>query len=112
MNATAKYDNYFFNIALAYGGREEIIHAIQQIADDIKKGNLKVDSRRTLQLRPYTGTHALSCCAWIRPIRSSVTHTTRRLRMAFVFTSEYSIWPIRVQATSDEIRTPTRRTRD
>ena len=37
MDSTKNYDNYFFNIALAYGGREEIIHAIQKIAKDVKK---------------------------------------------------------------------------
>ena len=56
MDATAKYDNYFFNIALAYGGREEIIHAIQQIAGDVKKGSLKVDdiSQKTVSSYMYT----------------------------------------------------------
>ncbi len=56
MDATAKYDNYFFNIALAYGGREEIIHAIQKIAGDVKKGSLKVDdiSQETVSSYMYT----------------------------------------------------------
>ena len=42
MDATKEYEDNFFNIALAYGGREEIIQAIQQIADDVKKGNLEL----------------------------------------------------------------------
>jgi len=42
MDKTKKYDNYSFNIALAYGGREEIIHAIQKIANEVKDGNLDI----------------------------------------------------------------------
>jgi len=37
---TKDYDNYFFNVAIAYGGREEIIQAIQQIATDAKENRL------------------------------------------------------------------------
>jgi tritrans,polycis-undecaprenyl-diphosphate synthase [geranylgeranyl-diphosphate specific] len=40
MQQTEAYDAFNFNIALAYGGREEILHAIQQIADDVKKGTI------------------------------------------------------------------------
>jgi len=56
MDQTAKYDKYFFNIALAYGGREEIIHAIQKIASDVKKGGLKVNdiSQKTVSSYMYT----------------------------------------------------------
>ena len=42
MDQTKEYDNYSFNIALAYGGREEIIHAIQKIANEVKDGNLDI----------------------------------------------------------------------
>lgn len=42
MDETKKYDKYSFNIALAYGGREEIIHAIQQIASEVKEGNIGI----------------------------------------------------------------------
>ncbi len=38
---TAGYDAYRFNIAIAYGGREEILQAIRRIAQDAKDG--KVD---------------------------------------------------------------------
>ena len=43
MEETEHYDKYSFNVALAYGGREEIIHAIQKIADDVKKGDLNIE---------------------------------------------------------------------
>ena len=56
MEATEKYDDYFFNIALAYGGREELIQAIQQIASDVEKGGLKVQdiSQKTVSSYLYT----------------------------------------------------------
>jgi len=38
---TAAYDDYRFNIAIAYGGREEILQAIRRISQDAKDG--KVD---------------------------------------------------------------------
>lgn len=42
MDQTKHYNKHSLNIALAYGGREEIIRAIQHIADDVKRGNLKI----------------------------------------------------------------------
>ena len=38
---TAKYEGYFYNIAVAYGGREEIIGAVRNIAADAVKGKLE-----------------------------------------------------------------------
>jgi tritrans,polycis-undecaprenyl-diphosphate synthase [geranylgeranyl-diphosphate specific] len=43
MNETKDYDKYSFNIALAYGGREEILQAIQNIAIDVKNDKLKIE---------------------------------------------------------------------
>lgn len=40
---TKDYDNYFFNVAVGYGGREEIIQGIQKIAIDVKEGKLDVE---------------------------------------------------------------------
>jgi len=40
---TAGYSNYFYNIATAYGSRQEIIQAIKQIALKVKDGQLEVD---------------------------------------------------------------------
>jgi tritrans,polycis-undecaprenyl-diphosphate synthase [geranylgeranyl-diphosphate specific] len=42
-NRTAGYSNYFYNIATAYGSRQEIIQAIQQIAQKVKDGELSVE---------------------------------------------------------------------
>jgi tritrans,polycis-undecaprenyl-diphosphate synthase [geranylgeranyl-diphosphate specific] len=36
--ATLHYDDYYINIALAYGGRNEIVHAARSILDGVKKG--------------------------------------------------------------------------
>ena len=41
--ATEKNDGLFLNIALNYGGRDEIIRAIKKLACATKKGHLKID---------------------------------------------------------------------
>ncbi|MCD6461425.1 MAG: di-trans,poly-cis-decaprenylcistransferase [Thermoplasmata archaeon] len=38
---TKDYDSYFYNIAIAYGGREEIVRAIRSIVRDVKEGKLR-----------------------------------------------------------------------
>jgi tritrans,polycis-undecaprenyl-diphosphate synthase [geranylgeranyl-diphosphate specific] len=42
--ATRDYDQHFLNIALAYGGRAEIVDATRKIAQKIEKGKLKPDA--------------------------------------------------------------------
>lgn len=37
---TAEYTNYFYNVAVSYGGRQEIIQAIRKIALEIRDGKL------------------------------------------------------------------------
>ena len=56
MDLTKTYKTYQLNIALAYGGREEIIQAIQHMGRDIKKGKLKVQdiSQATVSSYLYT----------------------------------------------------------
>ncbi|MBP1661843.1 MAG: undecaprenyl diphosphate synthase [Thermoplasmatales archaeon] len=56
MELTKSYKSYHLNIALAYGGREEIIQAIQRMGGDIKKGKLKVKdiSQNTVSSYLYT----------------------------------------------------------
>jgi tritrans,polycis-undecaprenyl-diphosphate synthase [geranylgeranyl-diphosphate specific] len=41
-NATKNYNNYFVNVAAAYGGQEEITDAVIDIAKKISKGIIKV----------------------------------------------------------------------
>jgi tritrans,polycis-undecaprenyl-diphosphate synthase [geranylgeranyl-diphosphate specific] len=56
MDMTKEYKTYNLNIALAYGGREEIIQAIQHMGTDIKKGKLKIKdiSQKTVSSYLYT----------------------------------------------------------
>ena len=42
--ATADYDQHYLNIAVAYGGRAEIVDAAKRIIDEVKSGSLVVDS--------------------------------------------------------------------
>ncbi len=53
---TKDYDNYYFNIAVAYGGREELIYAIQKVAQDVKDGDLEIKDidEKTISDRLYT----------------------------------------------------------
>tara|TARA_Y100000310_G_C20693001_1_gene823605 strand:- start:3264 stop:3977 length:714 start_codon:yes stop_codon:yes gene_type:complete len=43
MDMTKEYSNYVVNFAMGYGGRAEVIDAVQKIAKSVKEGNLKVD---------------------------------------------------------------------
>ncbi len=40
---TKGYSNYRFNLAVAYGGRQEILDAIKDVARDVKAGKVKVE---------------------------------------------------------------------
>ncbi len=40
MAKTQGYDNYHFNVAIAYGGRQEIVDAVQRIATEAAEGTL------------------------------------------------------------------------
>ena len=59
MKQTENYDRYSFNIALAYGGREEIIHAIQKIAQDVKEDKLKIEEIKEPTVSKYLYTKDL-----------------------------------------------------
>lgn len=43
-NATKDYDNHYLNIAIAYGGQNELVDAVKKIATKIKEGSLDVNS--------------------------------------------------------------------
>ncbi len=53
---TKGYDSYFFNVAVFYGGREEIVQAIRKIAEAVKDGKLTPAdiSERTFSEYLYT----------------------------------------------------------
>lgn len=59
MDKTKDYDKHSFNIALAYGGREEILHAIKEIASDVKKDKLKIDDIKEPIVSKYLYTNGL-----------------------------------------------------
>ena len=42
--ATKNYDNHYLNIAMAYGGQNELVDAVKKIATKIKDGSLDVNS--------------------------------------------------------------------
>ncbi|MEM3694939.1 MAG: polyprenyl diphosphate synthase [Candidatus Bathyarchaeia archaeon] len=55
-NATQNYDQYFLNIAFAYGGRAEIVDAARKIAEKVKAGELKPENvdEETFEKHLYT----------------------------------------------------------
>ncbi|MBU4256153.1 MAG: di-trans,poly-cis-decaprenylcistransferase [Candidatus Thermoplasmatota archaeon] len=56
---TKNYDKYFFNIAVAYGGREEILNAVKRIAGDVKKGKIKEEDINEKLMSSYLYTSDL-----------------------------------------------------
>jgi tritrans,polycis-undecaprenyl-diphosphate synthase [geranylgeranyl-diphosphate specific] len=59
VDQTKDYNKYSFNIAVAYGGREEIIHAIQKIASEVKEGKLEIDDIKESIFSKYLYTNGL-----------------------------------------------------
>lgn len=59
MDETKNYDKHSLNIALAYGGREEILRAIQNIASDVKNGKLKIEEITKSKVSTYLYTRGL-----------------------------------------------------
>jgi tritrans,polycis-undecaprenyl-diphosphate synthase [geranylgeranyl-diphosphate specific] len=57
MDATRGYDGYRFNVAIAYGGRQEIVEAVKAIAREAKAGQLNPESvsAEAISRRLYTG---------------------------------------------------------
>lgn len=43
-NVTKDYDDHYLNIAIAYGGQNELVDAVKKIATKIKEGSLDVNS--------------------------------------------------------------------
>ncbi len=55
-DATKNYDNHFLNIALAYGGQNELVDAVKKIGEKIKDGSLNVEdiSKNEIESNLYT----------------------------------------------------------
>ena len=56
LRTTEDYTNFLFTVCLAYGGREEIVDAVREVASDHAKGELALESIDTEQIssRMYT----------------------------------------------------------
>ena len=54
---TKDYDDYFFNLAVAYGARQEILDAIRELVVDAQKGRVTADQidEKFFSKRLYTG---------------------------------------------------------
>ncbi|MCX6817857.1 MAG: polyprenyl diphosphate synthase [Candidatus Aenigmarchaeota archaeon] len=57
---TSHYANGFLNLAIAYGGRQEITEAVRKLARDAQKGRIKVGDIKESTLRNYMWTGELS----------------------------------------------------
>lgn len=55
-DVTKNYDEHFLNIALAYGGQDELIDAVKKIVLKISEGSLKVDdiNKKEIESNLYT----------------------------------------------------------
>jgi tritrans,polycis-undecaprenyl-diphosphate synthase [geranylgeranyl-diphosphate specific] len=51
--ATANYGNQFLNFAIAYGGRAEIVDAVQVIAEEVKAGKLEPEDIHESTIEKY-----------------------------------------------------------
>jgi tritrans,polycis-undecaprenyl-diphosphate synthase [geranylgeranyl-diphosphate specific] len=59
MDQTKFYDNYNLSIAISYGGREEIVNAIQKIAQDVEVGKLNLEDINEQKVTSYLYTKDL-----------------------------------------------------
>lgn len=55
-DATKNYSNHFLNIAIAYGGQNELVDAVKKIGEKIKSGSLDVDKidKEEIEANLYT----------------------------------------------------------
>ncbi|MEA2054079.1 MAG: polyprenyl diphosphate synthase [Candidatus Thermoplasmatota archaeon] len=51
--ATENYGKYYFNIAIGYGGREEIVEAVKKIARSVKNGKIKPEDIKKEMISSY-----------------------------------------------------------
>lgn len=59
MELTKHNDKYVMNICLNYGGRDEIIHAVKNISNDVISGSLKIDDINESVFENYLYTKGL-----------------------------------------------------
>ena len=56
---TERCDGMILNLALSYGGRSEILHAVQGIISDLRKGKIKPEEITVQRFSQYLWTHGL-----------------------------------------------------
>ena len=80
-SSTAEYSNFHYNLATAYGSRQEILQAIKQIAQQVKDGALEVPTcpiPTSYSGRRGRSASPTSCCgSWHTPSCTSPTCTGR-----------------------------------
>jgi undecaprenyl diphosphate synthase len=59
MEKTKPGDGMILNLALSYGGRSEILHAVQGILSDFQKGKIKSEEMTVQRFHEYLWTHGI-----------------------------------------------------
>jgi undecaprenyl diphosphate synthase len=59
MEKTKSCDGMILNLALSYGGRSEILHAVQGILSDFQKGKIKSEEITVQRFHEYLWTHGI-----------------------------------------------------
>ncbi len=57
---TERCDGMLLNLALSYGGRSEILHAVQGIISDLQRGRIKPEEITIQRFSQYLWTHGIS----------------------------------------------------
>ena len=84
---SSKYKERYLNIAICYGGRQEIIDAVKNIVDDLKKGSLSINDINENTFRKYLGISHLTDNGLEEP--DLVIRTSGELRI-----SNFLLWQI------------------
>lgn len=84
---SSKYDEHFLNIALCYGGRQEIVDAVVKLVKDVLEGNVRVEDVNEDLFRRYLSTSHLSINGFEEP--DLVIRTSGELRI-----SNFLLWQI------------------
>ena len=58
-NRTAGYHNYTFTMAIAYGGRQDIVNAVREISSRVKSGELDIEDIDEDLMKTYISTKEL-----------------------------------------------------
>ncbi len=82
MEKTKRCDGMILNLALSYGGRSEILHAVQGILSDLQKGTIKWEEMTVQRFHEYLWTHGI-------PDPDLLIRTSGELRI-----SNFLLWQI------------------